>query len=120
MARDVHWCRGPGACGRPALAGLSYSALSPRSPLRIRTALSMDEMKILPSPIFPDSGGIDDGVDDPLELIVRDDQFQFDLGTHIDVVLGAPIGLGVTFLPAVAMNLGDGKSIHPGAQQTPP
>src|ERR1017187_973986 len=50
----VHTTR-PAACGivRRTLFG-SQRAISPRSPLRIRTASSMEETKILPSPILPE------------------------------------------------------------------
>jgi hypothetical protein len=57
-------------------------------------------------------GGLGDGLDHLIELVVGDGDFDLHLGQEVDHVLGTAIQLGVAFLPAEALDLGDGDALH--------
>ena len=68
-----------------------------------------------PSPILPVRAAFDDRVDDPVDVVVVDDQLDPGLRHEVDRVLGAPVHLGVAALAAEALHLGDGHALDTGA-----
>src|SRR5579862_1164691 len=53
-----------------------------------------------------------DGVDDPVHLIGRAGDFDFDFRQETHGVFGAAIDFGVALLTSVALHLGDGQSLN--------
>src|SRR6266545_6763051 len=51
-------------------------------------------------------------LDHPVDVAVVDQDLDPDLGHEVDRVLGAPVDLGVTLLPAVALDLADRHAEH--------
>ena len=91
------------------------SALSSRSPVRIRTAVSTGVMKIFPSPIFPVLAA---PASTPATLsseVVGHHDFHLDLREEVHRVLAAAIELGVALLTAEAPHLGHGHPDDPDA-----
>ena len=60
------------------------------------------------------TGDLDDRLDRHLDLIVGDNEFDFDFGEKIDGVLGTAVLLLVAFLPAEAADFGDRHSRESG------
>src|SRR5512145_2377004 len=61
-----------------------------------------------------------DRLDHLLQQVVLDRHLDLDLGQEVDDVLRAPVQLGVAFLPAEALDLGDGDALHAdGGQRLP-
>ena len=88
------------------------SASGPRSPVRTRTTVSTGTDHTFRRPDLPGPRGPDDRVDDRVGLRVLDDDLDPDLGHQVDLVLGAPVDLGVPALTPVAAGLGDGQPVH--------
>src|SRR4051794_7299407 len=62
---------------------------------------------------LPGRGRLHDDVDDISGVVVGNDDVETHLGDEVDGVLRAPVDLGVPLLPAVAVDLGDGQTVHP-------
>ena len=82
------------------------------SPVRMRTAFSMSQTKILPSPIFSVRAAAEDGLDSALGQIVGDDDFDLHLRQELHGVFGTAVDLGLALLPAEPLDLGDGHSLY--------
>ena len=91
---------------------LPYSASAPVSPVRMRTTCSRSKTKILPSPILPVLADFSMASMTWSSRSSLDGGFDLDLGQKIDDVFGAAVQLGVAFLPAEALDLGDGDALH--------
>src|SRR5579871_3128883 len=65
-------------------------------------------------PNFSGPGRIGDYADDSLHLVIGDDQLQLDFRPHIHVVLSAPVGFGMSLLPAMTVYFRDSKTVHAG------
>src|SRR5579863_2371347 len=52
-----------------------------------------------------------------LQLSIGDNQFQFDLGPHVDFVFGATVGLRVALLTPMAMHFGNRDAVYTGVDQ---
>src|SRR5581483_3945601 len=57
-------------------------------------------------------GGAGDGADDLVDLAGRDRHFDLDLRQKAHGVFSAAVNLGVAFLTPVALDLGNGQSLH--------
>ena len=111
---DIAWRHAAGRHPRRAGGALEpQTASSLTSPVRIRTTLSIEVTKILPSPILPVLARLDDRLDAALGVAVLDHDLDLHLGQEVDHVLGAAIELGVALLPAEALDLGDGQAETP-------
>src|SRR5438046_7172672 len=55
---------------------------------------------------------LDDGLDGALDVTIRDDELDLDLGQEVDDVLGPAIKLGVALLAAEAFYLGNREAGH--------
>src|SRR3954463_4315062 len=53
-----------------------------------------------------------DRLDGGLDMVVRYDNFNLHLGQEVDDILGAPVELGMAFLPAKALHLGYCQTSH--------
>ena len=77
------------------------------SPVRMRSALSIGETKILPSPIRPGLRGSSDASTTRSAMVVGDDHLELHLGQEVDDIFSAAIELCVAFLATEALGFGD-------------
>ena len=96
--------------GPAAPAPCYHRALSPVSPVRMRTASWIGEAKTLPSPTLPDLAASTMVFDRLLVVGVLDDDLDFDLGDEINAVLGAAIDLAMAALAAKSPHFGYGHA----------
>lgn len=66
--------------------------------------------KYLAIPDFARPRGSDNGVNGVLDPVIRQNDFNPDLGQKIDRVFAAPVNLSVPFLAAEALDFGDGHA----------
>lgn len=66
----------------------------------------------LPVPDLARAGGLHDGLDHGIGLVVGDGDLQLDLGQEIHDVLGAAVQLGVALLPPEPLDLGGRDARH--------
>ena len=100
---------------------LVQSASAAISPVRMRTTLSSAATKILPSPIFPVRAAlVMVSITSSIEPRVVDCDIELDLRKEVHHVLGAPVELGVPFLPAESLDLGDGHPLNADLRQCGP
>src|SRR5205823_4551428 len=64
---------------------------------------------------LPGAGHAGDGVDDSVDIALFDQDLDAGLRHEVDLVLRAPVDLGVARLPAKALDLGDGHTVYVGA-----
>ncbi len=81
----------------------------------MRTACSSGVTKILPSPICPVLAAAVIDVDDLVDLLARDRDFDANLRQEIHGVFGAAINLHVALLAAIAFDLGHGHAVNADA-----
>src|ERR1700730_16444878 len=63
-------------------------------------------------PYFPSGSRLYDGVNHRIHEIVRQHEFELDLGQEVHTVFTTAINLGVALLPAVPEHIGDGHAFH--------
>ena len=85
-------------------------ALSPDSPVRMRTTSTRSLTNIFPSPTWPVWAARHDRIQHGLQFALGNDDFQLDLREEIDGIFGAAVHLGVALLTAEAADFGDGHS----------
>ncbi len=86
--------------------GVNYNASEPDSPVRMRMACSMVEMKILPSPMRPVRAAVWMASTALVDEFIGNDDLDFHLGQEIDHIFGAAIKLRVALLAPKALGLG--------------
>ncbi len=59
---------------------------------------------------FARAGGFDDGVDGIVDLVLVQDEFDFDFREEVDRVLAGAVDFGLAFLAAEAFDLGHGHA----------
>ena len=78
-----------------ALRSARQRASAPRSPVRMRTTVSTGTTHTLPSPILPVRAASMIALDDPVDVVVVDEDLDAHLGHEVDRVLRAAVHLGV-------------------------
>src|SRR5207249_4707855 len=71
----------------------------------------------LPVSEFARSCSFSDHAHNAIEFRVRHNQFELDLGQHVDLIFSPTVYLSVTLLPSVTVNLADGHAFNAGAFQ---
>ena len=91
----------------------SYSALAPRSPVRIRTTSLHRHDENFPVAYSAGARGALDSLHHLRRQFVRDDYLQLHLGQKIDYVFRAAIELSMALLAAEALDFADRQPLLP-------
>ena len=78
----------------------------------MRTTCNRSNTKIFAVTDLAGVGRFFDRFDDPIDQLVVDGGFDFDLGQEVDDVFGAAIELGMSFLPPEPFHFSDGDPLH--------